>query len=135
MNKETAIDKKTLSKTKYIYKLYRSYKTKEFHCERYSIVYLNSEFVYFKTGRKSNLDMVRTSAILDKLTSDIDLDRINRYGLFFWDAEEETDSIVADLKERFSIDRKAKTKLYYEKRAANLRAELAEVETLLAQIE
>ena len=46
--------KKNLSKCKYIYRIYKE--NNSFHIEKYPIVYINSEVVYFKNGRKKNID-------------------------------------------------------------------------------
>ena len=46
--------KKNLSKCKYVYRIYREYEN--FHIEKYPIVYINSDVVYFKNGRKKNID-------------------------------------------------------------------------------
>ena len=44
------LDMKALSKQKFIYYVYEADKT--LHIEKFPIIYINSEFVYFKTGRK-----------------------------------------------------------------------------------
>lgn len=46
--------KKNLSKCKYVYRIYKE--NNSFHIEKYPIVYINSEVVYFKNGRKKNID-------------------------------------------------------------------------------
>lgn len=45
------IDKKNLSKLKYIYNIYDT-GDGVLHCEQYPIIYINSEVIYFKDGRK-----------------------------------------------------------------------------------
>lgn len=46
--------KKNLSKCKYVYRIYKE--NNNFHIEKYPIVYINSEVVYFKTGRKKYIE-------------------------------------------------------------------------------
>ena len=48
--------KKYLSKCKYVYRIYREHDN--FHIEKYLIVYINSEVVYFKTVRKNYLESI-----------------------------------------------------------------------------
>lgn len=58
--------KKNLSKYKYVYRIYKdSGVIADFHIEKYPIVYINEEVVYFKGGRKNwltpitfNTDMI-----------------------------------------------------------------------------
>lgn len=46
--------KKNLSKYKYVYRIYKdSGVIADFHIEKYPIVYINEEVVYFKDGRKN----------------------------------------------------------------------------------
>ena len=45
------LDMKNLSKLKYIYRIYES-SDKILHLEKYPIIYINSEVVYFKMARK-----------------------------------------------------------------------------------
>lgn len=45
--------KKYLSKCKYVYRIYK--KDNDFHIEKYPIIYINSEVVYYKNGRKESL--------------------------------------------------------------------------------
>ena len=51
--------KKNLSKCKYVYKIYREHEN--FYIEKYPIVYINSNIVYFKTGRKNVIKMISFS--------------------------------------------------------------------------
>lgn len=51
--------KKNLSKCKYIYRIYKE--NDSFHIEKYPIVYINSEVVYFKTGRKNYIESMSFS--------------------------------------------------------------------------
>ena len=52
--------KKNLSKCKYVYRIYNEHGN--FHIEKYPIVYINSEVVYFKTGRKNDIESMRFSS-------------------------------------------------------------------------
>lgn len=47
------LDMKNLSKIKYIYRIYSADNT--LHLERYPVVYINSEVVYYKGARKNSL--------------------------------------------------------------------------------
>ena len=51
--------KNNLSKCKYVYRIYRE--RDKFHIEKYPIVYINSEVVYFKMGRKNYLEYISFS--------------------------------------------------------------------------
>ena len=51
--------KKNLSKCKYIDRIYKE--NYSFHIEKYPIVYINSEVVYFKTGRKNYIESMSFS--------------------------------------------------------------------------
>ena len=51
--------KRNLSKCKYIYRIYKE--NDSFHIEKYPIVYINSEVVYFKTGRKNYIESMSFS--------------------------------------------------------------------------
>ena len=51
--------KKNLSKCKYVYRIYKE--NNNFHIEKYPIVYINSEVVYFKTGRKNYIESMSFS--------------------------------------------------------------------------
>ena len=51
--------KKNISKCKYVYKIYREHEN--FYIEKYPIVYINSNIVYFKTGRKNVIKMISFS--------------------------------------------------------------------------
>ena len=46
--------KKNLSKCKYVYRIYKE--NNNFHIEKYPIVYINSDVVYFKNGRKNYIE-------------------------------------------------------------------------------
>lgn len=56
MNQEINNIKNILSKYKYVYRIYKENNT--FHIEQYPIVYSNSDYVYYKTGRKNTLNFI-----------------------------------------------------------------------------
>jgi len=57
------MDKENLSKMKYIYKIYSS--DSIVHCEKYPIVYINSENIYYKVARQSQLMRIDTKSVKD----------------------------------------------------------------------
>lgn len=78
--------KKNLSKCKYIYRIYREHEN--FHIEKYPIVYINSKVVYFKTGRKNDIEMKSFSALWDddiKESFDKAIDFINNNAAIYYD--------------------------------------------------
>lgn len=81
------MDLQKLSKRKYIYRIYVS-SDKTVHCERYPIIYLNSEVVYYKDGRKkSTLDCMNPSYINEKFlgVESITLHCRDYYNQYFWE--------------------------------------------------
>lgn len=62
------MDKEFLSKQKYIYVIYAS-SDKVIHCQRFPIVYLNSEFLYFKTNQSKRLECIKTERVQDEFIS------------------------------------------------------------------
>lgn len=83
-----SVDKSNLGKLKYIYRVY-SYSSGDgiFHCEKYPVVYLNSNVVYFKTSRKNEiLDRVNFQLVEDEF---LGIDKLSSYGYYnynryFW---------------------------------------------------
>ena len=53
--------KKNLSKCKYVYRIYKE--NDNFHIEKYPIVYINSEAVYFKTVRKNDIERMNFNSL------------------------------------------------------------------------
>ena len=51
------IDKKELSKKKYIYRLYKA-RDGVPHVEKYPVIYINEKYVYFKVASKSELGRI-----------------------------------------------------------------------------
>lgn len=83
----------TLSKRKYIHYLHED-SDGVFHIEKYPVVYSNSEFTYFKSGRRQMLGMIQTSKILDS-TKNVDLSNsFTYYGAYAWEAEENSLEII-----------------------------------------
>lgn len=113
------LDMKTMSKQKYIYYVYESDKT--LHIEKFPIIYINSEFVYFKTGRKNALENVRTSRVKDNL-EDIfkhDYHFVWREDRYFWNSVENPEEVVAELKRKADEKRIAENKSWAERELEN----------------
>lgn len=113
------LDRETLSKQKYIYYVYEADKT--FHVEKYPIIYINSEYVYFKTGRKNMLEHVSTPRVKDNLESVFERDYryIWREDRYFWNLAENPDELVAELKRKADEKRIADNKSWAEKELEN----------------
>lgn len=127
------LDLKNLSKVKHIYRIYET-DDKVLHCEKYPVIYINSEVVYFKRGRKMTLDYTRTQDVHDDVTEFCNdnnywknagyrLPRINKY---FWNVETNILDIFENMKKQHDkmrrqidaknkIDRLERAKLEYEK--------------------
>lgn len=83
-----AIDKSTLSKKKYIYRLYED-RDGVPHVEKYPVIYINEKYVYFKVASKSELGRINIS---DTYTSVVAYGKRDFYGrhavtkeCFFWE--------------------------------------------------
>ena len=75
-----------LSKRKYIYRIYSS-EDKVIHCEKYPIIYINSEVVYYKDGRKQEyLNYKRVSSVEDEFTG-VNLSIYGYFEKFYWKVE------------------------------------------------
>ena len=98
------LDKKNLSKIKYIYRIYES-SDKILHCEKYPVIYINSEVVYFKdTRKKEYLNYTRIDRVLDNF---VNVCKPNRFGIYntyidryFWNVETNVEEIYEDLKKQ-----------------------------------
>lgn len=77
--------KKNLSKCKYVYRIYKE--NNRYNIEKYPIVYINSEVVYFKTGRKNYLDCRSFSDLWNNVKESFDkaIDYINKKVTLFYD--------------------------------------------------
>lgn len=96
------MDKSGLSKRKYIYKIYRSYRDHTFHIERYPIIYANSSYVYFKVANKQELQYVEFRYIKNDI-SDLDLTKEYQLeqGLYTWYDPKITDSEFNQIAKEF----------------------------------
>ena len=96
------IDKTTLSKHKYIYRIYED-GADEVHFQKFPIVYLNSKVVYFKDARKQEyLANVLVSKISDnfaKYAKDV-LDKYYKtIDDYFWDVEGNLQDLFQEFKQ------------------------------------
>jgi len=73
-------ERQNLSKHKYIYQIYTS--DGVFHCERFPIVYSNTEFVYFKRNGSHSLNSVKFYSIQNPYSLS-DLKFISRESTYF----------------------------------------------------
>lgn len=62
--------KKNLSKCKYVYRIYKE--NDNFHIEKYPIVYINSEAVYFKTVRKNDIERMNFNSLWENINESFD---------------------------------------------------------------
>lgn len=98
------LDFTNLSKIKHIYRIYES-DDRVLHCEKYPVIYINSEVVYFKDARKKEcLNYVYVKNVLHDFTefyrSNYNYPCFNR---FFWNVEENIKEIYEDLKKQREI--------------------------------
>lgn len=98
------LDKKNLSKIKYIYRIYES-SDRILHCEKHPVIYINSKVVYFKDVRKQEyLNYVRVDKVLDNFVSACTLNRFGCYNAYidkyFWNIETNVQEIYEDLKKQ-----------------------------------
>ena len=100
------LDMKNLSKIKYIYRIYSA--NNMLHLERYPVVYINSEVVYYKGARKNCLlNYEYLSSILDNHTTINKSNYYLRYQVpwidkYFWGIETDINEIFKDLKKQYS---------------------------------
>lgn len=83
------INKQELSKHKYIYRIYAS-DDKVIHCEKYPVVYSNSEVIYFKDARKKehlNYTMFRNVKEEYLGITSNDVSSYGYYDHYFWKVE------------------------------------------------
>lgn len=115
----------TLSKRKHIHYLHED-SDGVFHIEKYPVVYSNSEYTYFKSGRKQMLGMIHTSKILDS-TKNVDLSNsFTYYGAYAWEAEENSLEIInqkkAEARRRYREKLLNEKKLCVDRAINNLRS-------------
>jgi len=107
------IDLKTLSKQKYIYRIY-TLSDEVVHCERYPIIYANSKVVYFKDGRKQEyLNYANVNMVLDDFAefyenTYLENTFLRGFDRYFWNTKENINEIYKDLKQRKEIIKKRK---------------------------
>lgn len=87
------MEAKDLSK-KYIYKVYKNSKD-EFHCDKYPVIYVNKEYVYFKTICYG-LDHIGIKIIHDELTVDDNFDWFR----YYWNVDK---SLLDTLQRNYKI--------------------------------
>lgn len=116
------LDKKNLSKIKFIYRLFYDSTDKKLHCEKYPVIYINSKVIYYKNVRKGeNLGVIDLNMLQDISISewyerkgDTIATNINFYALYFADAGNNCKQILAELnaglEERNRIKEKMKAK-------------------------
>ena len=119
----------TLSKRKHIHYLHED-GDGVFHIEKYPVVYSNSEYTYFKSGRKQMLGMIQTNKIFDS-TDNVDLaNSFAYYGSYVWEAEENALEIInqkkAEARRRYREKLLQEKKRYVDRAINNLR--LAQVD-------
>lgn len=122
------LDKATMNKQKFIYYVYDTDNT--IHIEKFSIIYINSEFVYFKTGRKNALECIRTNRVKDNLESIFSNDYryIYREDRYFWNTAENPKELVTMLKKKADERRIEKNKSWAEKDLEKAKRELEEAQ-------
>lgn len=101
------LDTKNLSKIKYIYRIYSA--DDMLHLERYPVVYINSEIVYYKAARKNSLlNYEYLNSVLDKHTR---IEKPHSYycrytvpwiDKYFWGIETDIQEIFEDLKTQYT---------------------------------
>lgn len=100
------IDKTTLSKHKYIYRVYEDSAGKV-HCAKYPIIYLNSKVVYFKDARKQEcLANILVSKISDNFAGYAQ-DVLDKYYKtiddYFWDVEGNLQELFQEFKQKRKV--------------------------------
>lgn len=99
------IDLQTLSKQKYIYRVYETYERK-LYCDKHPIIYINSKVVYFKSSRKAErLTCINANEVNDNFVHYAQKHLLDRFGgsidAYFWDV----DSNIAELYPKFKQQR------------------------------
>lgn len=120
------MDYKNLYANKYIYNVYES-SDRKIHVEKHPIIYMNSEYVYYKQSRKNTLSMelicnLKTYKDLEKYS-----DYIRWYNKFFinvkekdlqelvYDLNAQAEEIVKHEEELRTMTRLDRAKIEYEK--------------------
>ena len=82
------IDKDKLSKHKHIYVL--TCDDERAHAQKFPIIYINQEYVYYRVNGAPELERTRTSAVKENIDG-IDFTKLNRYSyrVYLWDLPED----------------------------------------------
>lgn len=106
------MDKENLCKRKHIYYVHTDSNGNN-HIEKYPVIYINSEYVYFKKARKNELGRTYTSWVKKDLKSVFEKDYRFLWDRdrYFWINDENAESIIAAAKARFDEDRKNRWKI------------------------
>ena len=132
------LDLKNLSKIKYIYRIYEA-TDGILHCERFPVVYINSEVVYFKDARKKEyLNYIKVRNVTDNLTAFYNSGNYVKYysyfDKYFWNVENNIQEIYEDLKKQKAEaqikDEKEKAMSRYERAKREYEAALKEIEVM-----
>lgn len=84
------MDKTTLSKYRWIYKMYIN-GNNEVHVERYKVIYINASYVYYISGGEDMLRYMSLSTVFNNLEEFISEGNIERFlssvywTVFFWE--------------------------------------------------
>jgi dipeptidase len=85
------MDKTTLSKHRWIYKMYIN-GNNEVHVERYKVIYINASYVYYISGGEDMLNYMSLSSVFNNLEEFISEGNIERFlssaywTVFFWES-------------------------------------------------
>ena len=106
------MNRENLCKHKWIYYVHTD-SNGDNHIEKYPVVYINSEYVYFKRSRKNELGHTFTNFVKRDLKSVFEKDYrfIWDKDRYFWINDENAESIIAAAKARFDEDRKNRYKI------------------------
>lgn len=115
-----------LSKRKYVYALYKA-SDQTIHVEKYPVVYVNSEYCYFKTARLSTLHVETTRHIHEELTDRLLKDILNGWRAYLWVADEDLVRVMNEANEakKAKDEQEAIRKIKNEYALAQRRMELA----------
>lgn len=132
------MDKQNLSKYKHIYRVYED-RDRELHCEKYPVIYINSEVVYFKDARKQEyLNHVRTNKVSDDFKSYAKtvLSRPFQWSVdnYFWNIEDDIREQFQEFKKQRLIARAIQNEKQITTRYVQAKKELEAAEAELAKL-
>jgi len=106
------MNKEDLCKHKHIYYVHTDSNGNN-HIEKYPVIYINSEYVYFKKARKNELGKTYTSWVKKDLKSVFEKDYKFLWDRdrYFWINNENAESIITAAKARFDEDRNNRWKI------------------------